>query len=156
MSRKKIRGSAAIGISALIAGAACAAQQPSSTLLVLEKSSLTLAIVDPSSLKVIARIPSGPDPHEVVASGDGRRAYISNYGGDGSDLHTLSVVDLEARKDLPVIDLGGLHSAHGLDFAGGKVYFTAETNKAIGRYDPATQRIDWVMGTGRTGPTCSS
>ncbi|MGC1685299.1 MAG: hypothetical protein WA734_06745, partial [Candidatus Acidiferrales bacterium] len=45
--------------------------------------------------------------------------------------------------------LGTLHSAHGLAFAGGKLYFTAETNKVIGRYDPASQRIDWVLGTGQ-------
>jgi YVTN family beta-propeller protein len=59
------------------------------------------------------------------------------------------VVDLEARKALPPIDLGALHSAHGLAFAGGKLYFTAETNKVIGRYDPATQRVDWILGTGQ-------
>jgi YVTN family beta-propeller protein len=35
-----------------------------------------------------------------------------------------------------------------LDFAGGKLYFTAETNKVIGRYDPARQRVDWILGTG--------
>ena len=34
-------------------------------------------------------------------------------------------------------------------FAGGKLYFTAETNKVIGRYDPATQRVDWILGTGQ-------
>jgi YVTN family beta-propeller protein len=42
-----------------------------------------------------------------------------------------------------------VRSTHGLDYAGGKLYFTAETNKAIGRYDPATQRVDWILGTGQ-------
>jgi DNA-binding beta-propeller fold protein YncE len=120
-------------------------------LLVLEKTTQTLAIIDPASLHVLARVPAGPDPHEVVASSDGTRAYISNYGGEGSDLHTLSVVDLYARKALTPIDLGALRSAHGLDFAGGEVYFTAETAKAIGRYDPQTRRIEWVLGTGQDG-----
>jgi DNA-binding beta-propeller fold protein YncE len=36
-----------------------------------------------------------------------------------------------------------------LAFAGGKLYFTAETNKIAGRYDPATQTIDWLVGTGQ-------
>src|SRR5439155_15669404 len=40
-------------------------------------------------------------------------------------------------------------SPHGLAFAGGKLYFTVETNKAFGRYDPATHAIDWVLGTGQ-------
>jgi len=116
---------------------------------VLAKSDNTVAIVDPSTLQVLARVAAGPDPHEIIASDDGRLAYISNYGGLDSTLNTISVVDLVARTPLPPIDLGALRSTHGLDFAGGKLYFTAETNKVIGRYDPATQRVDWVLGTGQ-------
>jgi YVTN family beta-propeller protein len=125
------------------------AQAPSPTLLVLSKSDHTVSLVDPATLQVLALIPSGPDPHEIIASDDGKLAYISNYGGPDSTLNTISVVDLVARKVLPPIDLGALHSTHGLDFAGGKLYFTAETNKIIGRYDPATQRVDWILGTGQ-------
>jgi len=134
---------------ALIGALHAPAQTPSEALLVLAKSDETLAIVDPVSLQVVGRVPSGPDPHEVIASADGRLAYISNYGGSDSDLNTISVVDLVAQKVLPAINLGALHSAHGLAFAGGKLYFTVETNKAIGRYDPATKEVDWVMGTGQ-------
>jgi YVTN family beta-propeller protein len=36
-----------------------------------------------------------------------------------------------------------------LALAGGKLYFTAETNKVVGRYDPGTQAIDWLIGTGQ-------
>jgi YVTN family beta-propeller protein len=125
------------------------AQTPASALLILEKGDNTLAIVDPVSLKIVGRVPAGPDPHEVESSSDGKLAYISNYGGSDSALHTISVVDLTAQKALPPIDLGALHSPHGLAFAGGKLYFTAETNKVVGRYDPATQAIDWLMGTGQ-------
>ena len=128
---------------------ATAALAQTSSLLVLAKSDNTVAIVDPATLQVLARIPSGPDPHEIVASDDGKLAFISNYGGLDSTLNTISVVDLVARKPLPAIDLGALRSAHGLAFGGGKLYFTAETNKVIGRYDPATQRVDWILGTGQ-------
>jgi streptogramin lyase len=31
----------------------------------------------------------------------------------------------------------------------GKVWFTAEAAKAIGSYDPASGKIDWIMGTGQ-------
>ncbi len=143
-SRGFSRAAAALLAALLTHGAAQAAE-----LLVLEKGSNTLAIVDPITLQVMARVPSGTDPHEVIASDDGRRAYISNYGGEGSSFNYLSVVDLTTHQSLPPIDLGALHSAHGLDFQGGKLYFTAETNKVIGRYDPATQKVDWVLGTGQ-------
>ena len=125
------------------------AQTSSSTLLVLAKSDNTVAIVDSAKLQVLARLPAGPDPHEIVASDDGRLAFISNYGGLDSALNTISVVDLVARKALPPIDLGALRSTHGLAFMGGKLYFTAETNKVVGRYDPASQHVDWILGTGQ-------
>jgi YVTN family beta-propeller protein len=122
--------------------------QAADSLLVLSKGDLTLSIVDPSTLKVLARMPSGPDPHEVIASADGKFAYISNYGGGA--YNTITAVDLIAQKTLaPPIDLGALNGPHGLEFAGGKLWFTAEAAKVIGRYDPSTQKIDMVLGTGQ-------
>ena len=120
---------------------------PSATLLVLSKSDRTLAIVDPNSRQVLVRIPVGNDPHEVIASTDGKTAYVSNYGFGA--YNTLAVVDLVARKALPSIDLGPLRGPHGLTFVGGKVWFTAETAKAVGSYDPATHAVDWILGTGQ-------
>ena len=147
-TRSSLRAIACLIAVTFLAGAVFA-QAPSATLLVLAKSDNTVAIIDPATLQALARLPAGPDPHEIIASTDGKLAFISNYGGSDSALNTISVVDLVARKALPPVDLGALRSTHGLDFAGGKLYFTAETNKVIGRYDPATQRVDWVLGTGQ-------
>ena len=122
---------------------------PSTTLLVLAKADKMVSIVDPAALEVLARIPSGPDPHEIVADAAGKLAYISNYGGPGGAYNTISVVDLVERKALAPIDLGVLRGAHGIAFDGGKVWFTAETNKVIGSYDPSARRVDWVLGTGQ-------
>src|ERR1035438_1501402 len=130
----------------LACGVVRAESTPSKALLVLAKSDNTLAIVDPATLKVVARMPSGPDPHEVVASSDGKFAYVSNYGGGA--YNTITVIDLVAQKTFTPIDLGALRGPHGLVFAGGKVWFTAEAAKAIGSYDPATKKVDWVLGTG--------
>ena len=146
--RTSIWGAAMLGLLLLVANFAVA-QTPSPALLVLEKSDNSLAIVAPATLQIVARVPAGPDPHEIVASADGKLAYISNYGGSDSALNTISVIDLATGKALTPINLGALHSAHGLAFAGGKLYFTAETNKVVGRYDPATQSVDLVLGTGQ-------
>jgi YVTN family beta-propeller protein len=120
---------------------------PKQSLLVLSKHDHALAIVDPATLKVIASAAVGQDPHEVIASSDGRTAYVSIYGGGA--YHILSVVDLIAQRPLPDIDLGALNGPHGLAFVGGKLWFTAEGAKAVGRYDPASGKIDWIMGTGQ-------
>ena len=126
---------------------ATARAQSQSSLLVLSKHDHTLAVVDPITLKVVARMPVGIDPHEVIASTDGTRAYASIYGG--GQYNTINVFDLGANKALPSIDLGPLRGPHGLAFADKKLWFTAEAAKAIGRYDPATQRVDLILGTGQ-------
>ena len=120
---------------------------PVQAVLVLAKGDRMLSIIDPATLKVIARVPVGDDPHEVIASADGRTAYVSNYGFGA--YHTLAVVDLVGQKALPAIDLGALRGPHGLTFAVGKTWFTAEGAKAFGSYDPATGAVDLVLGTGQ-------
>ena len=126
---------------------ALAQATPRVALLALSKQDHTLSIVDPSDLHIVATVPVGDDPHEVVASTDGRMAYVSNYGFGA--FHTLAVIDLVGQKRLDSIDLGALRGPHGLDFKLGKVWFTAEAAKAIGSYDPASGKIDWIMGTGQ-------
>jgi YVTN family beta-propeller protein len=150
MAITKLWISAAIQLFAITCLASSAiSQTPSPALLVLEKEDKSLAIVDPGTLKIVARVPAGEDPHEVVVNQDENRAYISNYGGFRTPQKTLSVVDLSSQKALSPVDLGPLKAPHGLEVVNGKVYFTAEGSKVIGCYDPATNRVEWVMGTGQ-------
>ena len=116
-------------------------------LLALSKTDHTLSIVDPVTLKVVAKMPVGPDPHEVIASADGTRAWVSNMLN--SQGHELDVLDLVNHKALPSIDTAPMVGLHGLDFQGGKVWFTAQGAKAIGRLDPSTGKTEWIMGTGQ-------
>jgi YVTN family beta-propeller protein len=134
-------------INAATSGVCFGERTPHEALLVLSKGDHTLAIVNPSNLNVVARVPVGEDPHEVVASTDGKMTYVSNYGGGA--YNTLAVIDLVAQKALPSIDLGPLRGPHGLAFVGGKTWFTAEAAKAIGSYDPAKKKVDWILGTGQ-------
>lgn len=138
-------------LSAILLATSCvAAQTQKEMLLVLSKHEHTLAIVDPATLKVVAKMPVGDDPHEVIATADGKFAYVSNYGGGGAGaLHTLAVMDLVNHKALAPIDLGALKGPHGLDFAGGKVWFTAEAAKAFGSVDPTSGKVDFVLGSGQ-------
>ena len=125
------------------------APTPRQALLVLSKTNRTLAVVDPATLQVVATMPSGDDPHEVTCDDQGQIAYITNYGTGLGGYNTLTVADLPGQKPLPTIDLGPLRGPHGIWFAAGKVYFTAEVSKAVARYDPAARKVDWVMGTGQ-------
>lgn len=142
-----IRKTQSVTLFLVVLCSAVSAQTPKQTLLALSKHDHTVAIVDPTTLKVIAKAPVGNDPHEVIASTDGKTAYVSDYGGGA--YNTLAVIDLVAQKALPSIDLGALRGPHGLDFVGGKLWFTAEAAKAFGSYDPASHKIDLILGTGQ-------
>ncbi|MCA0397936.1 MAG: YncE family protein [Bacteroidetes bacterium] len=121
--------------------------QPKQFLLALSKRDRTLAIVDAATWKVLGKVPVGDDPHEVAAATDGKTAYVSIYGG--GSLHTINVIDLEKQTRLEDIDTKPLQGPHGLVFAHHKLWFTVEGSKAVGSYDPVTNTIDWVMGTGQ-------
>ena len=138
---------AALATSLSTATGVVAQSPPTRSLLALSKRDHTLAIVDPNTLQVVGRAPVGPDPHEVIASSDGKTAYVSIYGG--GRYHALSVIDLVGYKALPDIDTGALNGPHGLAFVGGKLWFTAEGAKAVATYDPASAKIVWIMGTGQ-------
>jgi YVTN family beta-propeller protein len=129
--------------------ATAAAGQARPSLLVLNKAENTLAVVDPATMQVVARIPTGEGPHEVVVSSDGRTAYVSNYGAEKPG-NSLSVIDLATRKETKRVDLGPLWRPHGLAERDGKVYFTAEVSRVVARYDPAADRVDWLAGTGQS------
>jgi YVTN family beta-propeller protein len=138
---------ACLCLSGLLFGQGGGPARSSASLLVLSKQAHSLSVVDASTLKVVARVPVGNDPHEVIASDDGSTAFVSNYGFGA--YNTLTVVDLRADQPFRTVDLGPLRGPHGLAFAQGKVWFTSEVAKAIARYDPATNKVDWILGTGQ-------
>ena len=150
---KKLAFNLLIGFSELVAillgvaTAGIAQSAPKHALLMLSKKEHILAIVDPVSLNIVGRVPVGPDPHEVVASADGKTAYVTNMGSGNSS--EIDVIDLITQKPLPNMDIKPLYGPHGIAFRGGKVWFTAQDSKSVGRYDPATGKVDWVMGTGQ-------
>lgn len=128
----------------------CCNAQPTThknLLLALSKSEHTLAIVDPTTLKILSKVPVGEDPHEVIASADGKTAYVSIYGG--GSLHTINVIDLVAQKKKLDVDTKPLYGPHDVVYVNNKLWFTAEGSKAVGRYDPVANKIEWSMGTGQ-------
>jgi YVTN family beta-propeller protein len=121
------------------------------TLLVLNKSDATLAFVDPASLQVLQKIPTGEGPHEVAVSSDGKIALVANYGTGPNPGTTLSVVDTGSRKELQRMKLPGLLRPHGLFVIGSHIYFTCEGSRVVARYDVPSGTIDLISGSGANG-----
>jgi YVTN family beta-propeller protein len=140
-------GVALIGV-VVAHGQGAPVEVPSPALLVLNKAESALVIVDPATLKVVAKIGTGPAPHEVAASTDGKLAFVTNYGAH-QDGTSLSVIDLKAFKEVHRVDLSPLRGPHGIVSFGGKAWFTAEGSKKIARYDPETNKVDWAFDIGQ-------
>lgn len=124
-----------------------AAQTPRPALLVLDKGAAEMVVVDPATLQVVGRAPTGEGPHEVAVTADGKWAVVANYGAQtpGS---SLSFIDLATMKEMRV-HLGALRRPHGIQQAGGKIWFTVEGNKAAARFDFSSGGVDWLIGTGQ-------
>ena len=126
-----------------------AAELPNPALIVLNKDDATLVIVNPKDGKVVGKTPVGEGPHEVTVSSDGKTAFVSNYGTGPKPGNSISVIDLVTAKEVKRFVTAPFLRPHGIEFVDGKVLFTAEANKLIARYDPATDKIDWALGTGQ-------
>lgn len=126
-------------------------------LLVANKGEHTLGLIDPGSDRQIATIPeTGITGHEVVASRDGRRAFVPIYGDSGvglpgTDGSKIDVVDLESRKVTHTIDFGRGVRPHCPVFGpkDGLLYVTTELDKSVSIIDPKALKIVGKVPTGQ-------
>ena len=87
------------------------------TIIVTNKTPSTATIIDVASGRVLATLPTGPGPHEITLSKDGRLAVVTNYGAPPRN--TLTVIDVPGIKVARTIDLGTYTAPHGIHFLAG-------------------------------------
>lgn len=150
MNRRQLITFLVFGIMFVFKGYTIVIGQSKPVLVALNKNDATMAIIDPATMEIKAKVPTGTGPHEVVLSADGKTAYVANYGTGPNPGNSLSVVDIATAKERRV-DLTPLIRPHGLQLIGTKLYFTAESNRAIARFDTVSNKVDWFMGTGQNG-----
>lgn len=138
-----------LACAALLGASASAAD--AATILALDKANERLHLIDADAFTLRASVHVGQGPHEVIASADGTRAYVALYGDHEHVGHTLVEVDVAAAKVLRTIDTRPLLRPHGMARAGENIYFTAELNRAVGRFNPETGTVDRVLGVGKDG-----
>jgi YVTN family beta-propeller protein len=153
------RGTAIMVIAAAAAanGARGGAAPPAAgVLLVANKGDQTLGIIDPVAGRQVATVKqSGVTGHEVIASPDGRFAYVPIYGNagvgrPGSDGRTVDVIDIAARERVATIDLGRAERPHCPMFGrDGRLYVTTEITDTITVIDPRTREVVERLPTGQ-------
>ena len=126
-------------------------------LLVANKGEHTLGLIDQVAGKMIATVPEdGVTGHEVVASADGKFAYVPIYGSagvgkPGTDGQLIRVIDLEKRAVVGTVDLEkGLrpHCAV-IGPKNGLLYVTTEIENTVTVIDPQTLKVVGKIPTGQ-------
>lgn len=119
-------------------------------LLVVNKSSNSLSVVDPETEHEVISFPTGTAPHEVAASSDGRFAYVTDYGTGAEPGSTITVVDLEAGEVTGTIALSPHTRPHGVAVApDGTLWVTAEGSAHVLQIDPAGGQVLKAVETGQ-------
>lgn len=129
----------------------------SGILLVANKGDRTLGIIDPEAGKQVATVAeNGNTGHEVIASPDGRTAYVPIYGDSGvgkpgSDGTNLVAIDIASRKIIGNVDFGHGVRPHCPLFGpkDGLLYVSTEIDKSITIIDPASLKIVGSIPTDR-------
>jgi len=121
------------GLLTLLASPPAGADESLGALVVLNKGEATASIIDRATGRELARLPTGEGPHEVAVSPDGRTAVACDYGVQGAEGNSLTVIDLPGKRVVRTIDLGKYTRPHGIVFTpdGERVVVTAEGARAL-------------------------
>jgi YVTN family beta-propeller protein len=123
-------------------------------LLVANQGDHTMLVIDTASRKTLATVGVDINGHEVVASPDGKFAYVPIYGNSGigrpgTDGSTVEVIDIAAGRALHIIDLGKPLRPHCAKFGpDGLLYVSAELANALDVIDPKTRNVLAEVPTG--------
>jgi DNA-binding beta-propeller fold protein YncE len=126
-------------------------------LLVANKGDRTLSIINPKTGEQLAAVPEeGVTGHEVVASADGKLAFVPIYGDSGvgragTDGGLIRVIDLEKRAIVGTIDFGRGVRPH-CAVLGPKnkmIYVTTELENCISIIDPKILQVVGAVSTGQ-------
>jgi len=118
------------------------------TLIVANKAEATVSLIDLSSGRVIATLPTDEGPHEVGISPDGRFALVSNYGSRAGAGHSLTLIDIQAAEVVKTIDLGEHKRPHGVEWLDDMhAAVTVQDSKALAVIDVAKGEIVQTIST---------
>src|SRR5450432_4530659 len=133
------------------------AEKGDGLLLVANKGDRTLSIINPMTGEQLAAVPEeGVTGHEVVASADGKLAFVPVYGDSGvgragTDGTLIRVIDLEKHAVIGTIDFGKGVRPH-CAVLGPKnklIYVTTELENYISIIDPKIFQVVGAVPTGQ-------
>ena len=126
--------------------------KPSGIAVIVNQESDTASIVDIAAFTV-TNVPVGGGPHESAVSPSGKRAVVTNYYkqgvGPGS---SLSVLDLDSKKEVKRIELDRKAMPHGVQWVDDRtVVCTDERNQRLLLVNVDSGKVDREFMTGQSG-----
>ncbi len=128
-------------------------------LLVVSQGDYTLTMIDPSTDKAIAVIPTGSAEghgHEVAVSPNGQTAYVPIYGNTGvgkpgTNGRNILAIDVATHKVIGNVEFPSGVRPHCavFDARHNLLYVTTELNHTVSIVDPRTLKIVGAVPTGQ-------
>jgi DNA-binding beta-propeller fold protein YncE len=126
----------------------CSGTARSQTLLIADKDADALLVFDTASGRVVRTVSVGGNPHEVVATADGRLAFTANARSN-----TVSVVDLLEGKEIKRLASPLFAYPHGMAIHpdGKTLYLTSEQKRLLLLIDIARLEVTGQVSTEKDG-----
>ena len=132
--------------------ALASAQHPdgyTGSLIVVNKRGNDASFIDLASGEIVASLPTGRGPHELIVTANGRWAIVTDYSGGNS----LTVFDIENLAVHRTIDLRAYPRPHGIALLPGQeeVIVTSEARQTLLIVNFKSGEILGTIDTGQSG-----
>jgi len=101
-----------------------------------------VTVIDPATLKVAAKIPTGAGGHDIVLSSDSSFAFVSNRESE-----TISVIDVQKLAKLNDVKVGPGPASMALSELSKAIYVASESDGSITVIDEQNQKVIARMKT---------
>jgi YVTN family beta-propeller protein len=101
-----------------------------------DKSADGIGIIDPKTLTLIGKLPSGSDPENMAVSVDGSLIYISN-----EDAAEMSIIELAGKRIQASYKVGEEPEGVGVSPDGKWVYVTCEATNTVHVFDVKAKKM---------------
>lgn len=126
-------------------------------LVVLDRTRAHALLVDPGTRQVLARVPTGAGPQELVISPDGRVAYVTVHGTTDESLvrpAEIAVLDLESHEVVDTFPAGAYSGPAGIGRSdlGSRIWVTAGERGEVLELDArdGSMLMRWKTGGARS------
>lgn len=119
---------------------------PADTLLIGNKGEDTVSFVDRASGQDCARVSTGPAPHEIAVSPNGRQAAVVAYGGN-----TIDIFDIRSAKLVRRISIAPNAGPHGIVWLKrDRIVVASDRSNSVVLLNPANDSFQSIS-TGQRG-----